>query len=399
MAARAICLDLTRLLSRAGLGPLTGVDRVERAYADWALEIDPGALFLFRSSRGYLLLGASGAREFLSRLDADGPWPRPDLISRLTGKGDLTRHGAEVLLRKHAIDRCLPRGLSVMLARNARPNMVYLNSGHSNLSRRTLSAAAEQAQVAVLIHDLIPLTHPEYCREDRIEPFRQRMSHTAEFADLVICNSQSTADSLAAFGIETPSVTAHLGLAPLPEPQELPFALDPSTPRFICLGTIEPRKNHALLLDLWHTLPEPRPHLHIVGRRGWCSPDFFARLDAHALMGKAIFEHENLSDGQLTTLLTGARALLFPTLAEGYGYPPLEAQRLSVLPICSDLQVLREVTGECAVYLDPQDAYSWLETIKKHSGDSLPMANRPETDLPSWQVHFVRVTEALWPEG
>jgi glycosyltransferase involved in cell wall biosynthesis len=87
--------------------------------------------------------------------------------------------------------------------------------------------------------------------------------------------------------------------------------------------------------------------------------------------------------------------LLFPTLAEGFGYPPLEAARLGVLPICSNLPVLKETLNDCAVYLDPLDRYSWLETIKKRSGVNLAGETRPNLDYPTWQAHFEKVSHAL----
>ena len=78
------------------------------------------------------------------------------------------------------------------------------------------------------------------------------------------------------FGTDKSIVAAHLGLPDLPAEEPVFPATDPDTPRFVTIGTIEPRKNHALLLDVWEDLPESdRPHLHIVGARGWADPSLF----------------------------------------------------------------------------------------------------------------------------
>ncbi len=378
---------------------MTGVDRVERAYADWVLEVDPDAQFLARTSRGYLLVSAQGARAFLAALDGQMPWPRPDVLSRLTGKGDLDRHRAEALLRRHAVGRCLPSNLFRLLSQTLREGTVYLNTGHSNLTSDCLRAfkANPDVHVAVLIHDLIPLEHPEFSRPEIPDHFRKMLEATRDHADLVICNSEDTLRRLTDWmARERPMVAAHLGLPVLAAKQDLPFDLDTQTPRFVALGTIEPRKNHQLLLDVWEQLPtDALPHLHIVGQRGWAAQDILDRLDTHPMRGRAIFEHNDLSDGQVRTLLEGAHGLLFPTLAEGFGYPPLEAARLGTLPICSDLPVLRETLGDCGVYLDPHDAYSWAQTIKKRTEDSLTAPVGQCLGGPTWQAHFETVSRAL----
>jgi len=398
-----VCLDLTRLLSRVGRGPLTGVDRVERAYADWVLANDPDPRFLVRTSRGYAVIGRAGAQAFLAVLDNDGPWGRPDLFSRLTGRAANPRHAAEALLRRHALARCLPGRLLPCMSDHLRENTTYLNVGHSNLTDQTLLAvrALPDVRLAAFIHDLIPLEHPQYSSPGFPEHFASMMTRVVACADTILCNSADTAARLASRFDDLPPVTAaHLGLAELAPAAPLPAPIATDTPRFVTLGTIEPRKNHALLLDVWEALPEEnRPHLHIVGQRGWADAELLARLDAHPLRDVAIFEHSGLTDGQVTTLMTGAHGLLFPTLAEGFGYPAVEAARLNVLPICADLPVLHEILGNCGVYVDPLNAYSWMETIKKRSAVSIAAERLPEFDAPTWQAHFETVAAALWSQG
>ena len=204
-------------------------------------------------------------------------------------------------------------------------------------------------------------------------------------------------------------VVAPLGVGlPAAGPFDLP-GLDRSRPFFVTVGTIEPRKNHALLLDVWQALAarlpaDAMPQLVITGSRGWLNRDVFARLDARPAH---VIEAPGLPDPALAGLLQASQGLLFPTLAEGFGLPPLEAAALGVPLIVSDLPVLRETLGDLAVYLNPTDVYSWMETIEQVAGSGLGrgdgMSGRAGTEgrraLPDWTTHFNTVLNFLRQTG
>ncbi|MCT4685370.1 MAG: glycosyltransferase [Roseicyclus sp.] len=403
--AGPIWLDVTRLVSRAGRGVQTGIDRVEAAYLDHLLEQGgPKARFLLRSTRGYLLLGPEGGALLARLVRGEAPLPpRGDLLSRAYGKGSDPRHRVEFALRGVARDRCVRGGLARMIRRHGGGGFVYLNTGHANLSEATLAplATAAGVRVAVLVHDLIPLAHPELVEHGMPARFAGRIARIARHADLVICNSAATEADLAAHWHDRqarpPSVVAHLGLEPAPVPRPDVGRRDD---RFVMLGTIEPRKNHAMILDVWEGLaerlpPDRMPDLHIIGPVGWRVEALMARLRAHPLLGRSIHLHGPLPEAELRRHLAEARALVFPSLAEGYGYPPLEALRAGALPICSELPVFRETLGNSAVYLDVADPYCWVTTIEQHiSGKvALPLPARPT--LPDWSGHFETVGAAL----
>jgi len=393
-----ICLDVTRLLSRVGRGAMTGVDRVEAAYLRHYLMSGPGLRLLCRTTRGYLLLGPDGGAQLLALAEGRAKPGRADLISRLLGRGNNRRHRAEAALRPFALGRCTRRSLPRLLRSLKAGPTTYLNVGLSNLGARTLAAwgAHPQARIAVMIHDLIPITHPAFAAPGQPARFADMLDRVRTYADLIICNSHDTAAALGDhWNGGPPLITAHLGL------DVAPPASTVKDPRlFVAIGTIEPRKNHALLLDVWEMLardlPESEmPALHIIGHRGWRIDALAARLQAHPLRGTAIFEHGALDDRDAADLLSKANALLFPTLAEGFGLPPLEAAALGTMAICSDLPVIREVFGDCAVYLQPDDAYSWAETIKQAIDGKLPLPASAKARLPSWQRHFETVEAAL----
>ncbi len=400
--ATPVWLDLTRLVSRVGRGVLTGIDRVELAWLRHLLsEGNPATRYLVRTTRGYLLLDQRGAAKLAAVVAGERAAGPADLLSRLLRKGSNPRHRVEATLRPLAVDRALPSRLPRLIERQSPAGFIYLNLGHANLSQATLGtfAASGRARVAVLIHDLIPITHPDLVAEGMPESFAGRLERVRTHADLVLCNSAATAADLAAHWHSAPhrppTSVVHLGVDPVPR---VTGQRDPR--RFVMLGTIEPRKNHALMLDVWEVLaaelrPDQMPDLHIIGPVGWRVEALMERIAAHPLKNRSIHRHGPLSEAEVHAHLASATALLFPSLAEGFGYPPLEAAMMGALPICSDLPVFRETLGHSAVYLDVRDAYSWSDTIKKHvlGIETLPALPTPE--VPGWPAHFDQVNRAL----
>ncbi len=389
----ARCLDVTRLLRRAGRVP-TGVDRVELAYLRQLVD-EPVAFYaLARTRLGYVLLDREGAREFLHAIET-GQFDALDGLGRIAFQRPLAERQAEATVRRLALARCLPIRLSRMLRRHLPEGAIYLNTGHSNLTNRVISTwrTMRGARIVALVHDTIPLDYPEYQRPETRASFAAFLKRVARFGDLVIYNSaQSQADAerhMQGFGRVPDGVVVHLGVEPMPpRPEDLPAGMPPNAPYFVAVGTIEPRKNHALLLDLWERFakePEGKPHLVICGARGWRNDAVFARLDDHERWNGLVHEAPGLTDGAIAALLTQSNGLLFPSHAEGFGLPPVEAATLGIPVICSDLAVIREIMDDIPIYAESSDTYSWQNIIERVT------EQRPKSrdfEPPTWDAHF-----------
>ncbi|WP_306006539.1 glycosyltransferase [Aquicoccus porphyridii] len=397
-------LDLTRLISRAGRVQ-TGVDRVELAYLRALLAAKVPGFGLVRTSLGYILLDEDGMRAIAERVEGRVPWGPADRLSRLARKLDPAQRCGQSDARRLARARTVRPGLKRMLRRHLPQGTRYFNVGHTNLTERVTQAVKQGlgGTVNVLVHDTIPLDHPLYQRPESIARFRQMMGRVSRDADLVIYNSRHTRQNaerhLEEIGRVPPGLVAKLGVeVPEPRPGDLPKGLPPAGVYFVTVGTLEPRKNHALLLDIWErmvkqTIPQDMPHLVICGQRGWMNEELFFRLDRSALLGAHIHEYGDLSDGAIAALLQGAAGALYPSFAEGFGLPMAEAAAMGVPVICADLPVYKDVLGDIPVYASLKDSYLWQRRIASLANSQ--RAGKAETghaargfEPPTWDRHF-----------
>ena len=286
---------------------------------------------------------------------------------------------------------------------------VYIQASPHHLTkaakvRRILTR--ERARFLCLVHDLIPIDFPEYARPSGAALHRRRIATvaamTAETGGAAIANSAATGRALQPWlKTGTKIHVALLGTEALPP--AVPLVSD-GRPYFVCLGTIEPRKNHLLLLHMWRhfaeTLPpESVPRLVVVGRRGWENEQIVDMLERCPALVDHVDELGGCPDAHLSALLRGATALLMPSFAEGYGMPVAEALSVGTPVICSDLPALREVGEDVPEYLDPLDGTGWRAAVLDHAaGGALhaaQMERLPGWHNPSWEEHIAIVVHAV----
>jgi glycosyltransferase involved in cell wall biosynthesis len=389
-----IVLDISRLISRVRYSTPSGVDRVEMAYARGLLD-RYGEELAFAAVHPSGLYGRVKRKAALRYLDElEHRWLRQ-----------------EGNPRQRSLPSVIPWLAALLPSRSASrsPGSVYVQASPSHLTRpaqmrRILES--EQARFLCLVHDLIPIEFPEYARPSGATQHRKRIETITGLADGVIVYSLATLRSLQPWldrsGRKVDVHVARLGTdtfeadGNLAQPDERPY--------FVCLGTIEPRKNHLLLLYLWRHLAETLPlqqvpRLLVIGRRGWENEQVIDMLERCPALKGNVEELGSCPDTRMATLVRGARALLMPTFAEGYGLPVAEALAVGTPVICSDLPVLREVGGEAPDYIDPLDGPGWKAAILDHA-DRGPMHTAQTERLPgwhnpTWDEHIAVVAKAI----
>jgi glycosyltransferase involved in cell wall biosynthesis len=199
---------------------------------------------------------------------------------------------------------------------------------------------------ATVFHDLVPLRHPEWCTPRTISMHSRKATNAARTCDVVFANSRGTAgDLVTLLGIEEERIVhAPPGVDPGLRPDGP--AADFGGPAILGLGTIEPRKNLARLVEAWRLL-DAELGLVLAGGEGWG--------DRPDLADPRIRRLGYVPDGDLGSLYRGASVLVFPSLFEGFGMPIVEAMACGTPVVASADPSLDEASGDAAVRVDPLD--------------------------------------------
>ena len=135
-------------------------------------------------------------------------------------------------------------------------------------------------------------------------------------------------------------------------------------PFILSLGTLEPRKNFAGLIEAYALMKDKRLKLVIAGGKGWLYQEIFARVEKLGLEGQVIFPGF-IADEDLPALYNLAELFVFPSLYEGFGLPPLEAMACGTPVITSDRPSLPEVVGEAGLMVEATDSQALAEAMER----------------------------------
>ncbi|MDQ0995758.1 glycosyltransferase involved in cell wall biosynthesis [Phyllobacterium ifriqiyense] len=410
----AIAMDISRLIDRSHFSTPTGIDRFELQYANWAkarssyfiemgrtkpIEINRGRangliseLEQRWSTAALTQSQSTELEQIYAAIDGRLSWSQLKSIVPTKNKSKLQQWGMNA---GKVLRTILPMS---RLATSA----PFVHVSHTNLHRPAAFSwlDAQRSNGIFYVHDLIPLTHPEFVRKNEPQRHLQRMETVLKHAGLVLCNSQTTARSFETFAEEQGRAVPPIAV--LPPGVEHSFnvasraARRSKRPYFLMVGTIEPRKNHAMILQLWRALVDEHgkdtPRLVIAGKRGWENAQVFATLERCPQLRDIVIEAPDLGDAALADLMAGATALLAPSFAEGYGMPLAEAMATGTTIIASNIPSHKEIAGEHAIFLDPLDGLGWREAIETHAAEH---RRRAPLTLQKWEKHFDQLDELL----
>jgi glycosyltransferase involved in cell wall biosynthesis len=319
------------------------------------------------------------------------------LLGQKTGIGTYTRGVARLLAEDpgNAVGLFLPRPLPDH-ADGLGPVTVHADSGRlgtlwvqTTLPRRieawradallaalTIAPAHGRVPVVSVVHDLTPWTHPEWHAERTLIGFLPLWERTVERSARLLCVSQATADDLARLYPEARQRVRVVwnGVDPEFTPSRDGLARASARARYaggrpflLYLGTLEPRKNVGTLITaceiLWRKRRD-RPDLVLAGGAGWKAAAL-ARQIALSPFRDKIHPAGYASREMALELYRSAEAFVYPSFAEGFGLPVIEAMACGLPVVASDAAALTEVGGTAALYAPAPDAAALALQIER----------------------------------
>jgi glycosyltransferase involved in cell wall biosynthesis len=359
-----------------------------------------GPLRVLRKAQS-LAIAACAGRAHLDELDTELLWNvvwrllfaqslSPDDIPLVQGGRFLLSNLADGMVYARALIHRRPfkldtRGFDFLIVQGPRP-----------------FALSEGTRQIVRYHDMIPVLQPDTMGN----PLVIRWHHTAirqcASNSYFVCNSEPTRDDLTA---AYPELTAQSATIPymladvfrsgggtVPVRSIMETRRSPATPagpalppgqdfRYVmAVSTLEPRKNFVGLVQAFNEL-KFRPSIRreaadlklvIIGAAGWKYDATLAAMREPAMRGDVIHLEQVTSD-ELRALYSGAEAFVFPSFAEGFGFPPMEAMLCNAPTIVSDIPAHRWVMGDASLYCNPYDTHSIAAAMERLTiGEAAP---------------------------
>jgi len=268
--------------------------------------------------------------------------------------------------------------------------------------------------VVATVYDAIPIIHPQWANQ-RLRGFKNwLLAQSVRNADRVIAISEAGRDEVvSSYRVPVERVRViPLGIdaawfEPVDEHamQRMLLRRQLEAGYFLFVGTLQPRKNVEALLDAYEALPQTirrRQQLVIVGKYGWNADALRRRLEDARPQNRCVWL-DYVPREEIYQIYAGAGTFVFPSLAEGFGLPMLEALAKGLPIIASDLPVLRDLGAHLVTYVDARDTKALTDamaSLPQASADGAERAKRIAHAMPyTWRAcaeRTVAVYRELW---
>ncbi len=414
-----LIFNLTHLIGKRNNLTPTGIDRVDIRYAKFCLSQTNNRLVLFVSQHRSVLrlVKEDYARNLIENLFCR--WVEVKETNTISGMSTL-----QFILRwmnTHFQER-LGHLISTKIKKKLKdqPVPVYINCSPLGTQHRSLHDQLKNDFDCIInfcLYDLIPIDYPEYTSSKNAnEIHKARVKSMAQSANTIWAISEATQDRFLKFctqeRIQAPKVEVlnigveeHIIEASHQPKKAIPqqYRQQLQSPYFVIVSTIEPRKNHLMLLNIWQQLAtelnQECPTLVIIGNRGWQIEHVIDIIEKSKILKDKVVELQNVTDDEMIALIQHAQASLFPSFDEGWGMPIAESLTLNTSVICSDIPVLRECSQNQATFIDPLDVASWKKAIISACSKRIPEQATNHFIAKEWTNTQVKFLEEIQHEN
>ena len=263
----------------------------------------------------------------------------------------------------------------------------------------------DKSQIAVTIHDVVPWTHPETLTPHGVKWHKAMAKRARKHADAIVVPTHAVAEELAGFidfgdrvRVIGGAVSRELAV-PLNVDSRVK-ALDIPNEFILAVGTLEPRKGLTALITALGLPGAPDLPLLVVGPDGWGDLNIAAVADEAGLPEGRVRALGFVSDSDLALLLSRASVFVYPSLAEGFGLPVLEAMSFGTPVVHSNAPALVEVGGDAGYVVEREDASQYparlsaaISTVlsSKDLADTLRLRGLDRAKAFSWRDSAERV--------
>lgn len=240
---------------------------------------------------------------------------------------------------------------------------------------------AKGIKIVSLLHDFVPFFMPELYWDEFPDQYMRCIADLVQLSDHIFVYSESTRrDLLRLFPrvplSQIPVATIRLGddfdvMGKRLDPKKISSLVD--TRFILVVGTIQPRKNHSILLPVWRRLlledPARCPMLILAGKRGWHVDDFLYFCDRNPSLREKICVLEKVSDEELRWLYENALFSIYPSLYEGWGLPIAESLSAGRLCLASNTSAMSEIAEDLIDYFSPYDSGELFHLVVQYLND------------------------------
>ncbi|MBT3176479.1 MAG: glycosyltransferase family 4 protein [Desulfobacula sp.] len=323
------------------------------------------------------------------------------LLKEIPEKNYVTMHIKIILFSRHIlkylfkimeyIDTLFLKNQKISFSKN---DILFLPDAFwsKNFSTSAVRKAKKSgAKIIVLLHDIFPFTHSEFVEERHLANFKKKFPKIIKSANGFICNSEFTLSEITNHlnkhykdFKQLPSDFFHLGCN-FDSKSVTHNVSSKKKNAYLMVGTIEPRKNHDFVLDVFEKYWSQggTGQLCIVGKIGWDCELTMTRILKSAYYNKCLFFFNRVSDSDLGNFYSSCKSLIFASIVEGFGLPIVEAMAYNKIVFASNIPVFKEISKKYPFYFDLDNSDSLLELIKKLEAGQLNL-QRKKPALISW---------------